>query len=344
MVILLARADAQDHVRVIVVGAVTDSATGLPLDNALVFLANTPYGSSTSINGTFVLSNIQPGEYDLVTSRLGYIPQKRHLNLGHGDSLSIQVFLEPRAIPMSGTEVIEERSRSSLPSLNLLVPESRKEMYCIYGAETTLPIGILTTDSCLYMYSFDPVLIDSERFLRLWLLIFNTSDSPIEFDALHSVSLSAQRSKVVYHNILPQMLESSRSDVQDSTVRRMISQSMGQVFQVLGHQRWTYVRNADRFDLEAGRRPWLGSNAPSEIVGGINPERLWDIYSGSSSAGTLKHYRIFPSNGVHGYIYFPFPGLEWQSASKGFPEAFTYQYSLDILTPVGQRQIVFKAH
>lgn len=56
-------------------GMVTDSSNHLPLDHASVYLSNTTIGTTTSADGTFSLTNIPPGRYDLIISYIGFKTQ-----------------------------------------------------------------------------------------------------------------------------------------------------------------------------------------------------------------------------------------------------------------------------
>jgi len=56
-------------------GTITGKVIGSrkePLERASVFLNNATYGTSTQADGTFSLSGIKPGQYDLVVSSVGY--------------------------------------------------------------------------------------------------------------------------------------------------------------------------------------------------------------------------------------------------------------------------------
>lgn len=53
-------------------GIVTDASTGAPVAGASVFFSSTSYGVVSSSNGTFNITGIQPGKYDLIVSSVGY--------------------------------------------------------------------------------------------------------------------------------------------------------------------------------------------------------------------------------------------------------------------------------
>src|SRR5690606_20018741 len=46
-------------------GVVIDSTTSVPLDNALVYLRNTPFFTTTNATGRFVLRGVPPGRYTI---------------------------------------------------------------------------------------------------------------------------------------------------------------------------------------------------------------------------------------------------------------------------------------
>jgi hypothetical protein len=53
-------------------GSVRDSATGKPVPGVSVFLNSTSKGSVTRDDGTFILTGIPPGRYQLIVSAIGY--------------------------------------------------------------------------------------------------------------------------------------------------------------------------------------------------------------------------------------------------------------------------------
>lgn len=60
-------------------GRIVDSASKKPLANASVFLNNAVAGGTSAENGTFTLTNVRPGQYDLVISCVGYETAHRNI-------------------------------------------------------------------------------------------------------------------------------------------------------------------------------------------------------------------------------------------------------------------------
>jgi hypothetical protein len=61
----------------VITGKVIDLYNKKPIPKASVFLSNTTVGGSTNEDGSFVLSNVKPGQYDMIISAIGYETSQR---------------------------------------------------------------------------------------------------------------------------------------------------------------------------------------------------------------------------------------------------------------------------
>src|SRR5580692_6381360 len=77
-------------------GSVTESATGKPIAAASVFLNGTSKGTVTRDDGTFVLTGIRPGSYQLIISAIGYA--------------TFQTTIDTRALPSALNVTLQTRS------------------------------------------------------------------------------------------------------------------------------------------------------------------------------------------------------------------------------------------
>ena len=129
---------------------------------------------------------------------------------------------------------------------------------------------------------------------------------------------------------------------------RIISETIGKFLRESSIERSNFIHGNDRFDLWATiphPQPWLGWNAPPDTpLGGINPNSLFGIFSNALNSGILDRYKVYPGSGVHGFIYFPFPGLNWNATASGFPQAAEYVYTIEIITQNGSKYIDFEPH
>ncbi len=86
-------------------GRVIDETTGLPVENANVFLAQTILGTSTDEQGNFRIIRIPPGTYRVVVSRVGYRMQTQSLTIGQSESFWREFNLAPRELQADEIQV-----------------------------------------------------------------------------------------------------------------------------------------------------------------------------------------------------------------------------------------------
>jgi hypothetical protein len=86
-------------------GRVTNAATGEPLGSVNVYFAFTSVGTSTDSGGRYALRIREAGAYDMVFSIIGFIPRKERVEIRPGDSLRVDVALEPTVIETGTVEV-----------------------------------------------------------------------------------------------------------------------------------------------------------------------------------------------------------------------------------------------
>jgi hypothetical protein len=85
-------------------GSVTDSATGKPIAAVSVFLNGTSKGTSTRDDGTFLLTDIPAGAYQLIISAVGYATLQTGINTGNLPS-NLNVTLHTRASELAAVTV-----------------------------------------------------------------------------------------------------------------------------------------------------------------------------------------------------------------------------------------------
>ncbi len=81
-------------------GKITDAKTGLPLAAVSVFLSNATVGDKTNESGTYRLTGIKQGTYDLVVSIMGYQQFSKQVQV-NGNAQQLDVAMEPKAIQMA---------------------------------------------------------------------------------------------------------------------------------------------------------------------------------------------------------------------------------------------------
>lgn len=98
-------------------GAVLDGSTRNPVANANVVVVGTEFGSSTNLDGRFIIHQLPPGTYNVVATVLGYKGESRsEVVVLPGKAVDVEFLLEPAAI--TGEEVVVRGSYFK-PSPNL---------------------------------------------------------------------------------------------------------------------------------------------------------------------------------------------------------------------------------
>ncbi|WP_067030063.1 TonB-dependent receptor [Allomuricauda sp. CP2A] len=84
-------------------GKVTDNGEPIPLTN--VVLKGTEMGAATDIDGLFELANVEPGDYVLLVTSLGYQSYQTKISVSTNESKTINIQLEPSAQSLDETVV-----------------------------------------------------------------------------------------------------------------------------------------------------------------------------------------------------------------------------------------------
>lgn len=92
-------------------GIVVNAQTHEPLERANVVLSQTTLGRSSGQDGTFRISNIPPGHYDIVASYIGFEPWRSQITLSAGEERSVRIELVPTILPGQTIVITATRAR-----------------------------------------------------------------------------------------------------------------------------------------------------------------------------------------------------------------------------------------
>ena len=87
------------------IGAVRDAINGGPLIRAAVQVVGTTQGTSTDAQGQFLLERLEPGEYTLSASYLGYGSDQQTVLVTPENPATVTFLLEPQLIPLDPVEI-----------------------------------------------------------------------------------------------------------------------------------------------------------------------------------------------------------------------------------------------
>ncbi|MDZ7363801.1 MAG: carboxypeptidase-like regulatory domain-containing protein [candidate division KSB1 bacterium] len=91
-------------------GRIKDNASGLPLTNVNVFLANTTLGAVSDKDGFYAIRGVPVGTHELVASLLGYEVRKSSIRITD-DDLRVDLSLTPKPLEMPQIDIIAAPDR-----------------------------------------------------------------------------------------------------------------------------------------------------------------------------------------------------------------------------------------
>ncbi|MEO9511010.1 MAG: TonB-dependent receptor [Flavobacteriaceae bacterium] len=99
-------------------GTVSEKGQTLPFIN--IYLKGTQNGTASDENGNYSIPNLSPGNYILVASAIGYEPYRKSFLIGKGESITLNIKLNPSAealdeMVVTGTLKAVSRLESAVP-------------------------------------------------------------------------------------------------------------------------------------------------------------------------------------------------------------------------------------
>ena len=120
----------------IVRGFVYEEETGEPAIYCNVVLEGTTYGASSDVNGYFIISKIEPGDYTLLVTYLGFDTIKEQIKLIPGDIISKNYILKKSSVRLETVTISAERAEArteTTTSVVKLTPKDIKKIPSVGG-------------------------------------------------------------------------------------------------------------------------------------------------------------------------------------------------------------------
>jgi len=121
----------------VVIGRVTETESREPVVGAIVYLAGTVYGSSTSTDGSFHIEAVPAGKYQIVVSHVGFERQAIPLNIAGPESVHIDIRLAPKPVQTGEVEVYRDGARI-LQATNLITDNTSYGQWYVGNLATHL--------------------------------------------------------------------------------------------------------------------------------------------------------------------------------------------------------------
>ena len=112
-------------------GFVYDKATGEPVLFTSVYLKGTSLGAATDVNGYYLISNIPPGDYQLMVTYLGYDTVKVAVSVAAKALVAQNLFLEKSSVKLTEVQISADREEATTEvrtSVTKLTPKEMKQL------------------------------------------------------------------------------------------------------------------------------------------------------------------------------------------------------------------------
>jgi len=115
----------------IVRGFIYEEETGEPAVFCNAILEGTSFGSTTDINGYFIISKVKPGSYTLKVTYLGYDTISERIELNTGSIFSKNYFLKKSSVRLETITISAERAEARTETKTSVVKITPKEIKSI---------------------------------------------------------------------------------------------------------------------------------------------------------------------------------------------------------------------
>jgi len=180
------------------------------------------------------------------------------------------------------------------------------------------PVAVVQGHDCAMLLEVEPVSLGAVRYLRVWWLYANEGRDPVLIEPLADVSVVSHALKSgEERRVTPEPSSRILGGLDSEAAAQEISTTMGSLFQstqasARDSQEAATPSGPDSTRLAAERGGASGDQDESAAA-----RLACDLYGVSVNNGVLKRSTVLPGQGVHGYVYVPWPTTLDRSSLSG---------------------------
>ncbi len=227
-------------------------------------------------------------------------------------------------------------------------PTATDSVYSFY--QNGYALGTVGNDSCRVVAELELSQVAGDNYVRLWLLYYNSSDSPFLLDPMKAARLTAtlpDNSGATELEAIPPYKILGSIDNQKTV--SMIMQAISGAAEAIQAKPTTITntQTGEQYqvnDTKEKREKIINETSTSIATTSM----IYDLYKQSVVAGILRLNTVFPLQGVTGYIYFKLPGNKvrvYQPDGSYYEADFDSIHGslhLEVLTQKGTAKFDFK--
>jgi len=229
---------------------------------------------------------------------------------------------------------------------HFLVYEPYSDQNIFYFFQNGIPIGSLTSQEQLILFSVDEVRMFRMPYLRVWLLYENKSTSPNLIEPFKMVTVAAEDKKGnKVNNYLAESPTKILNEIDEQAAVTKILQTIGGALEVMSTQATKIKSNTgNEFIVNDANEKRIAIMKQNKAD--IDDTALWyETFKQSINSGVLRKNTVFPGQSVNGYIYFPLSDINgsdnsnWGNYNSPNVKIQELTFSLLIETTFGKKAI-----
>lgn len=200
------------------------------------------------------------------------------------------------------------------------------------------PFVITSIDSVLVTFVLDySVRLAGKDYIRVWLLVHNTSQSDFLLDPWTSFKLVPLFERRAIDTLLPVPRTQILSDIDNEEAVAQILQTIGSTLKAVSTEPTTLTDSRGNTIQLNDRQDKLDQVARDSRIASANTATLYAAFKSSVNAGILRRNTLFPGEGINGFIYFPrpIPALYYE----GIFDFARYDLTMKISTTRGSKLV-----
>jgi len=278
-------------------GTISDASTGEGLIGASILIQGTTRGTTTDLDGNFLLNNLQNGNYNLVIGYVSYEQQVQRVTINGGETVELAVKLIPSSLELGEVKVVANKRTDTEMSLITALKSgslstngiSRQQIARSQDKDASevvsrIPGVTIREGKFINVRGLD------ERYNVVWLNGTGTPSSEADrrafsFDVLPS---SVIDNVILYKTPSPEIPADFAGAVVQIQTKNTVDNNSTEFSYTAGYRKYTTFENF--YTYKGGRTDWLGFDDGTRSIpsGYPSTSRFRDLADNPTEADRLK--------------------------------------------------------
>lgn len=272
-----------------ITGVIADQTTGQGLPGASVIIDGTMTGAMTDLDGRFTIPGVQPGNYNLRVSYVGYVTELiSGVTVAAGNSRTVTLKLRENISQLEGTEVVARRSTHTDNAVLMEVKQAEQIVTGISSQQISKSQDRTAGDVVrripgvsISETGFVNIRGLSERYNTIMLngVLAPSMEADKKAFAIDVIPSGMLDRLMIYKTGAPELPGEYAGGIIKIVTRNVSEEDQFQVNYSSGYREHTTFR--DFYQAPKGGTDWLGTDDGTRDLPGEFPESLYDVQNSS---------------------------------------------------------------